>query len=71
MRRSHHGKKAQQFNSCPKCSTAIPGHTACPNCGTYKGREVINVLKKLDKKEKRAKEKELAAQEEDGHNHDH
>ncbi len=35
-------------------------HTVCPNCGTYKGRQVIDVLKKLDKKQKKAKEAELA-----------
>jgi len=38
-------------------------HTACLNCGTYKGREVIDVLKKLTKKERKQKEKELKAQE--------
>lgn len=36
---------------------------ACPNCGTYKGRAVIDVMKKLNKKEKKAKEKELAEKE--------
>jgi len=41
-------------------------HRACLNCGTYKGREVIDVLKKLDKKERKAKEKELEAKKEQG-----
>jgi len=34
----------------------------CENCGFYKGREVVDVLKKLTKKERKAKEKELAAE---------
>ena len=31
----------------------------CANCGYYKGRQVIDVLAKLDKKERKKKEKEL------------
>jgi len=30
-------------------------HHACANCGTYKGKEVIDVLAKLGKKERKAK----------------
>jgi hypothetical protein len=36
----------------------------CINCGKYQGRQVIDVLKKLNKKEKKKKERELHAQEE-------
>jgi len=65
MRRSHHGLKRLQLSICPKCSKSVPSHVTCPNCGTYKGREVIDVLKRLDKKERKAKEKELERQEEE------
>jgi len=34
-------------------------HTACKNCGYYKGKEVVNVLGKLTKKEKKLREKEI------------
>jgi len=36
----------------------------CRNCGWYNGRQVIDVLAKLDKKERKKKEKELAGKEE-------
>ena len=36
----------------------------CQNCGYYNNRQVIDVLAKLDKKERRKKEKELREQEE-------
>ncbi len=36
----------------------------CVNCGQYAGRQVVDVLKKLTKKEKKKKEKELRDQEE-------
>ncbi len=57
MRRSHHALKGLKLIACPKCQSSIPPHTACPTCGTYKGHEVINVLKDINKKERKAKEK--------------
>ena len=58
-RRSHHALKAQSFVKCSKCKADVLPHVVCLNCGYYKGKEVINVLKKLNKKERKAKEKEL------------
>lgn len=48
---------------CPKCGKPILPHHACKACGFYKGEEVLDVLKKLTKKERKQKEKEMAAQE--------
>jgi len=63
QRRSHHALKKVRFSKCPKCGTEVLPHTVCQNCGTYAGREVIDVLKKLAKKERKTKEKELKEQE--------
>lgn len=62
-RRSHHALRPEVLVRCPKCGEPKVPHRVCLNCGTYKGREVINVFKKLTKKEKKAKEKELARKE--------
>jgi len=48
---------------CPKCKKPTRPHTICWNCGYYKGKEVIDVLKKLTKKEKKKREKEIKAKE--------
>ena len=57
--RSHHALKATNFSRCPHCGYSVLPHTMCANCGTYKGREIVDVLKKLTKKEKLKKEREL------------
>lgn len=31
---------------CPECSEPRPTHTVCPNCGTYKGRKVLEIVEK-------------------------
>jgi large subunit ribosomal protein L32 len=31
--------------TCPKCGAAIKSHRACPECGNYKGKEVIKTTK--------------------------
>jgi large subunit ribosomal protein L32 len=57
--RSHHALKKKQLTKCTHClQPAIP-HTLCQNCGYYAGRQIIDVLAKLDKKERKKKEKEL------------
>lgn len=56
--------KGTPTGTCPKCSKAVLAHTVCENCGFYRGREVIDVLSKLTKKERKAKEKEMASKKE-------
>ena len=42
--------KANTTTNCPKCGKAILPHRACAFCGTYRGRQVLNVAKKLTTK---------------------
>ncbi|HRZ29515.1 MAG TPA: 50S ribosomal protein L32 [Candidatus Paceibacterota bacterium] len=58
-RRSHHALTKVNLVSCPKCKEKVLANCVCPNCGTYKGKMIVDVLKGLDKKEKKAKQKEL------------
>ncbi|MBN1258817.1 50S ribosomal protein L32 [Candidatus Peregrinibacteria bacterium] len=38
-----------KLTKCPACKELIPTHTACPYCGKYKGREVLNMKKEMEK----------------------
>lgn len=51
--------------ACAKCGMRILPHRVCPNCGYYKGRQEVDVLAKLDKKERKKREKILRQQEEE------
>lgn len=57
--RMHKFIKGVYLNICPKCKKPILSHTVCTNCGFYKGKEVINVLASLTKKDKKIREKEI------------
>jgi large subunit ribosomal protein L32 len=63
QRRMHIFAKLPVLVRCPKCGHPVLPHTVCPNCGYYKGKEVIDVLAKLTKKERKKREKEMKAKE--------
>ena len=62
-RRSHLNLKAATLVACPRCGKKTLAHRACPACGYYQGKMVINVLEKLEKGERKKREKEIQAKE--------
>ena len=42
MRRTHQKIAAPNVTVCPQCGEAKLPHHACPSCGMYKGRTVID-----------------------------
>ena len=41
--RSHLKLKPPPLDDCPQCHSPRLSHHVCPTCGTYAGREVIEV----------------------------
>ncbi|MCA9240547.1 MAG: 50S ribosomal protein L32, partial [Planctomycetales bacterium] len=41
MRRAHDFIKPKKLQSCERCGTPTPSHVACPNCGHYMGRTMV------------------------------
>lgn len=44
--------------SCPKCGKPVLAHTLCQNCGTYRGKMLVDVMANLTKKEKKQKKRD-------------
>ena len=42
-RRSHFGLNPPQLDYCPQCHSPKLPHHVCPTCGSYAGREVIEI----------------------------
>lgn len=48
MRRAHHALKPRSYGYCASCGEAKIPHTICKNCGTYKGKTVMQGKAKSD-----------------------
>ncbi len=45
MRRAHDFLKPVTATACPQCHEPKLPHHVCPNCGTYRGREIVPIEK--------------------------
>ncbi len=62
-RRMHIFLKTPALSPCLHCGKEIKPHTVCYNCGYYGKEEIVDVMKKLDKKERKRREKEIETRE--------
>ena len=51
-RRAHLALKPPILSPCSHCKKPLKSHQACPNCGYYKGKEVIKIKTKIKHKNK-------------------
>lgn len=42
-RRKANSWRAGQLARCPQCGSNFQPHRVCPNCGYYKGRQVVTI----------------------------
>ena len=42
-RRAHDALTAPTLVPCPQCTEMRPPHQVCLSCGTYKGKEILNI----------------------------
>ncbi|MFA7315301.1 MAG: 50S ribosomal protein L32 [Candidatus Paceibacterota bacterium] len=56
-RRSHHALEGKRFAVCSNCEAPKETHLVCKKCGFYRGRKVLDVVKKVEKKQAKKKAK--------------
>lgn len=56
-RRSHHGLKEPRLAKC-ECGAFHQKHRACQECGMYRGRQVIDIVARKEREQKRASRRE-------------
>ena len=52
-RRSHHALATKNFYKCEKCGKEKLPHVICLGCGSYRGKQVLNKVKEIEKKQKK------------------
>ena len=43
-RRSHHALKTPRLSKCDNCGGFHKRHNVCPECGMYRGKQVLKVV---------------------------
>lgn len=56
-RRSHHALSAASLFVCENCKAPKRAHTVCASCGFYRSKKVLDLVKKAEKKQAKAKAK--------------
>ncbi len=54
-RTAHFNLSIKSAKACEKCGKPILSHRACTYCGTYKGRQVLDISKRTSRSARRAK----------------
>ncbi len=49
-RRSHHHLKEPRLSKCANCGAYHLRHRVCPECGHYRGKMIVDVVAKQEKK---------------------
>lgn len=57
-RRSHLAFKEKKLTTCAKCKSPVFAHHVCPECGFYKGDDVLQLERKENEKKQRQKDAE-------------
>ncbi len=52
-RRSHHALGGTRLSTCGDCGAKHIRHQACASCGKYRGRVVVDVAARAEKKAKK------------------
>jgi len=64
MKRTPRSKRERNANislkkvaaaKCEKCKSPMLAHRACPGCGEYRGKQVVNVEKRANRRIKKLK----------------
>ncbi|MDP2648737.1 MAG: 50S ribosomal protein L32 [bacterium] len=61
-RRSHHAISAVRTSKC-ECGASRASHRACPECGRYRGRVVIDIVARKKRDERRSKRRQTELRE--------
>jgi len=40
-RRTHKKHSAPNLTTCPECGESMQPHRACPSCGSYRGKTIV------------------------------